>query len=308
MKLPRILSLLALMSWLSAANAQLTVTTLHPMMSDLARQVGGEHVKIVEMVKPGTDPHDFSPKPADLKSVKNSTLILASGKQMENYLEKLRDNLTANQTLIEVGATIPDLTEKEVANLNLEEIPHDHHHDGTCNHHHGPDPHWWNSVKSMIRATDVVKEAFTKADPANAAAYKANAKAFSARLSQLGKWAKKELSAIPSENRKLASAHASMGYFADEYKFKLLAIQGISPSVKATSQQIAGAIQLIKKHQIKAIFTEQGVNPKQLEEIVRETGVKKGAELIADGNGVGEYSTFEKAFQYNVTSIVTALK
>ncbi len=50
------------------------------------------------------------------------------------------------------------------------------------------------------------------------------------------------------------------------------------------------------------------MNPKQIEEIIRETGVKKGGELIADGNGTGELATFEKAFKHNVETLVGALK
>ena len=304
-------SVAALILTLGGVHADLRVATLHPLMTDLAKQVGGEHVKVVEMVKPGTDPHDFSPKPADLKSIKDVALVLASGKNMENYLGKLRDNLAASQTLLEVGKTIPDLTEAVADKLQLEEDAeeHDHHdHAEGEHHHHGPDPHWWNSPKNMERAANIVAEAFSKADAANAAVYAANAKVFAARVAELRKWAKKEISTIPQANRKIASAHDSLGYFAQEFNFKLLAIQGVSPSVKATSQEIAGSIAKIKKHQIKAIFPEQGVNPKQIEEIIRETGVKKGGELIADGNGTGELATFEKAFKHNVETLVGALK
>ena len=109
-----------------------------------------------------------------------------------------------------------------------------------------------------------------------AATYEANAKAYGNKMDELKKWAKKELSVVPQANRKLASAHDSLGYFAREFGFKLLAVQGFSPNVKATSQEIAEAISLIRKHKIRAIFLEQGVNPKQLEEIMRETGVKQG--------------------------------
>jgi zinc/manganese transport system substrate-binding protein len=291
----------------ACVQAELTVATLHPMLTDLATQVGGAEVKVLPMVKPGMDPHEFSPKPEDLKGLQDVKLVLASGKQLENYLAKLKDNLIADQTLVEVGAKVPDLTEKQSDALQLEPEAEDQHEEGE-HHHHGVDPHWWNSVDNMKRAAGVVAEAFAKADAAHAAVYQANAKAYADKMDELKKWAKKQLSAIPLSNRKLASAHDSLGYFAQEFNFKLLAIQGFSPTVKASSQEIAESISKIKRHKIRAIFPEQGVNPKQLEEIIRETGVKAGAELVADGNGTGELTTFEKAFRHNIESIVEALR
>ncbi len=305
-------ALLLLLGSLSLAPllpAEITVATLHPMLTDLASQVGGPEVKIVALVKPGTDPHAFSPKPEDLKGLRKVNLVLASGKNLENYLDKLKDNLTPQQLLVIVGAKVPDLTEKQADALQLEPEEEHHHEEGhEHHHHHGPDPHWWNGVDNMKRAAGIVAEAFAKADAAHADVYKTNAKAYGAKLDDLKKWAKKQLSVIPLTNRKLASAHDSLGYFAQEFNFKLLAIQGFSPTVKATSQEIAEAIELIQKHQIRAIFPEQGVNPKQLKEIIRETGVKQGGELVADGNGTGEWTTFEKAFRHNVETIVEALK
>ena len=38
-----------------SASANLTVATTHPLLSDLARQVGGKTVTVVDLVKPGTE-------------------------------------------------------------------------------------------------------------------------------------------------------------------------------------------------------------------------------------------------------------
>ncbi len=292
-----------------AGRAELAVATLHPLLTDLATQVGGAEVKVLAIVKPGMDPHEFSPKPEDLKSLAGVTLVLASGKQLENYLDKLRDNLSAQQTLLEVGAQVPDLTEAEADALQLEPEEEAAHEPGAGHdHHHAGDPHWWNSVANMKRAAGIVAAAFSKADPAHAALYAANAKTYGRHLDELKIWAKKQLADIPLAQRKIASAHDSLGYFAQEFGFKLLAIQGFSPTVKATSQELAAAIRKIKTHEIRAIFPEQGVNPKQLAEILRETGVKQGGELVADGNGTGELATFEAGFRHNISAIVEALR
>lgn len=284
---------------IAAPAAKLQVATLHPSLTDLAKQVGGDLVSLTALMKPGADAHTFSPTPGDIKSLRACRLILASGKNLESYLPKLKDNLAADQVIVEVGRSIPSLqiTAKDTAFLCCPE-----HAAGAL------DPHWWNSVDNMKRAGRIVAEALAKADPANAAAYKGNATAWEERLSELKKWAKKQLSVIPQSRRILATAHLSMAYFTKEFGFKLIPVQGLSSQSKATAADVAAAISKIREHKIPAIFPEAGVNAKQLTEIIRETGTVRGGELVADGNGTGKLATFESAFRQNIETLVAALK
>ena len=226
-------------------------------------------------------------------------IILVSGKGMENYLEKLRSNLTAGQEIVEVGRNIPSLTidPRDATFLCCPD-----HAKGAI------DPHWWNSVENMQRAGRFIADAFARADPANKDAYKTNAAAWDQRLTELKQWAKKEISAIPPDRRKLATAHLSLSYFAKEFNFKLVPVQGLNHNTNATPQELAAAIKVVREQKIAAIFPEQGVNPKYLTQLAAETGVKVAGELIADGNGSGKLAGFEASFRANVQTIVAALK
>ena len=282
-----------------SAAADLKVATLHPLLTDLARQIGGKTVTVTGLVSPGTDVHHFSPTPADVKKLAGARVVLASGKHLENYLGKLQDNLTAGQELVEVGRTIPSIKIDARDEMFM-----------CCPEHAqgAVDPHWWNSLENMQRAGKVVADVFAEKDPANADAYRANAAAWKTELDGLKKWARKEIATIPSGRRKLATSHLALSYFAKEFGFKLVPIQGLSPEVKATSQDIANAIETIRKNGVTAVFPEQGVNPKNLKEMAAETGVKFGGELVADGNGTGAKEGFRAAFHYNVDEIVKVLK
>ena len=294
-----------LLIWLTAlvARGELKVATLHPLLTDLAQQVGGDKVTVIGVVKAGTDVHHFSPSTRDMQAVSGADLVMASGKKLENYLGKLQDSLTGGQKLMEVGSSIPSLELSEAA-LLMEATGQGH-----AGHiHGGVDPHWWNSVENMQRATRVVAAAFAKADPANAAAYEANAAVYLKKLTDLRKWARQEISRIPPGQRTLATAHLSLGYFAKEFGFKLIPLQGLNPEVPATSQDVAAAIDTIRRSMVRAVFPEQGVNPKLLSKISQETGVVFGGELIADGNGTGPLATFTGLFEHNIREIVQALK
>lgn len=282
-----------------AAAGPLSAATLHPVLTGLAGQIGGDRVTVTAIVPAGADVHHFSPTPGDVKKLAGVPLILVSGKGMENYLDKLRSNLGPGQEIVEVGRTIPSL-KIEASDPSLMCCPE--HARGAI------DPHWWNSVDNMQRAGRIIADAFAARDPGNQDYYRANAAALSQRLGELKKWAKKEIAAIPSGQRKLATAHLSLSYFAKEFGFKLVGVQGLNHNTSATPQELAGAINIIRTQGVTAIFPEQGVNPKYLQQLSAETGVKLAPELIADGNGTGKMASFENAFTSNVQTIVAALK
>ena len=296
--------------------APLKVATLHPLVADLARQVGGERVEVVEVLKPGGDIHHFEPAPKDLAAMNGSKLLLASGKGLESFLPKVRDSLGGSVKLVEVGEKVPSIPFKESGahHEDEEEEPvkkpgsekdedHDPHH-----HHHGDaDPHWWHSAENMKRAARILAEEFTTADPAGAATYEEGARAVAKKMTELKSWAQKEISVIPREDRKLVTAHAAFGYFCKEYGFEPLSVLGIGRGDDANPRHIAQTIHTIQEEKIRAVFPEDQANPKVLAEIVRSTGVKTGGTLIADGTAL-EAHTFEAMLRHNVKVIVEALK
>ena len=297
MKLHHFLSVLLMLAS-GAAHAELKVASLHPLLGDLARQVGGKNVQVIDLLKPGMDAHHFEPSAKDLGSIKGVSVVLASGKHLESYLGKLADSLGSGTKIVEVGKTIPSI-KIEAGNEVFMCCPA--HAAG------GIDPHWWHSADNMRRAARVVADEFSKADPANEAAYRANADAAGERIAALKSWAQQQISAIPKGDRKLVTAHLSFSYFCKEYGFKMVPLLGASREDEASPKYIVETIKMIREHHIRAVFPEDQANPKVLAEIVRETGVKVGRDLVADGTSP-KVNTFETMLKHNVESIVDALK
>jgi len=287
------LTLLLLFSLTAPTWADLKVATLHPLMTDLAQEVGGSKVSVVSLMPPGSDPHEFQPTPSDLARASSARLILASGKGLETYLGKLQDNLAPGQEILEVGRKVPSIKISASDELFV-----------CCPAHSsgGIDPHWWHSVSAMKRAVRIVKDEFSRVDPANAGVYSANADAYTARLTQLDSWVKQQFSAIPRKSRKLCTSHLAFGYLCRDYGFEALPIQGLSRERDPSPQYLADSIFAIRKENIPAAFPEQLANPKVLQAMVSETGINMGGELIADGS-VRDY---EAMMRHNVSTIVKA--
>ena len=293
MKIPALL--LALTTF---AHAELKVAALHPILGDLARQVGGSSVAVTDLLRPGGDIHPFEPTARDLSNVKGVQLVLACGKHMESYLEKLADSLGSATRIVEVGKPIPSIKIEANSEIFM-----------CCPAHAagGIDPHWWHSADNMRRAARVIADEFATADPANEAVYRANAEAASQRLAALKSWAQQQITVIPKNDRKLVTAHAAFGYFCKEFGFKSVPLLGHGREDEASPKYLAETVKAIRDNKIRAIFPEDQANPKVLQEIARETGVKIGRPLIADGTSPDAH-TFETMLKRNVEAIVTALK
>ena len=294
MKSFRLFLLFLLTPVLACVGAEkIRVSTFSSVLTEVAQQVGGDRVEVIGHVKPGSDPHDFEPKPSDLRAVANAQLVLLSAKHMEGYVGKLEEATGTKGVIIHVGDQFPS--------LKLSVQHGDHSHDGE-------DPHWWHSIRNIARATKIVRDELVKLSPADKTAFTANASGYLAKMETLDAWVKSKVAELPRDKRKLVTNHDAFGYFAREYGFTVMPIAGLSKNNQPGSKKTAEVIQAIKAAGVKAVFSEDVANPKVIQEIARGTGAKFGGSLLSDGLGNGDGGTIEGMFKHNVGTIVDALK
>ena len=259
-------------------------------------------MEVYNVAGDGVNLHRFEPLPADLRRMQAADLVLASGKNLEPYLGRLKSSLKG-VTVIEVGLTIPSLT-----------VDTNAAHPGCATHgkageHEAVslDPHWWHSVDNMRRAARVVAKALTEKDPAGGKYFIERAGAYGRRLDDLQRWANAELGNIPREQRKLVTAHNAFGYFAREFGFEVIAVAGLNREQNTTPREQAQTLDVVKKSGVRAVFPEQNTSGKVLDSMAATLGTRLGSPLIADGNGTGKDAGFEAMIRHNVTSITQAL-
>jgi zinc/manganese transport system substrate-binding protein len=284
-----------LLTLLPLSAADLKVAVLHPLLGDLAKQIGGDQVEVIDLIGPNGDPHHFEPSPEDLKRAENAKLYLAAGMGLEGYLPKLKAIIGNTATVIEVGASFPAL--KGSCN-------HEGHHDHDHDEEHEIDPHWWHSIDLFRRATGVVTEALIKAAPGNSAYFRKNAEAYRLELDELERWSKKEISKIPRDRRHLATAHAAFNYFCKEFGFTAHPVQGINREQMPDPKELAELVADLTQDKVFAIFPEKESNPKILQTLTQDTGIRLGEPLIADGTGNLGYTAM---MRHNVSAIVKGL-
>ena len=171
-------------------------------------------------------------------------------------------------------------------------------------HDHGLDPHWWHSIDAFRRATTVTSRAFAKADPDGAAIYQANALIYRSKLDQLERWAKRELARVPRDRRTLPTAHAAFAYFCRDFGFTAIPVQGINREQMPDAGTLSNLIAELREKEAPAIFPEKSSNPKILEALTTDTGIRLAVPLMADGTTAESY---EDMVRHNVTTIVKTL-
>src|SRR4051812_37288296 len=102
-KLLLILPLACALALPAIAADKLKIVTFSTVLTEIAERVAQDQAEVIGLVKPGVDPHDYEPRPADLKLVAEAQLVLLSAKHMEGYVNKLQEATGTKGLLVQVG-------------------------------------------------------------------------------------------------------------------------------------------------------------------------------------------------------------
>jgi zinc/manganese transport system substrate-binding protein len=261
------------------------------VLADMVRQVGGAHVHVVSLVPPNGDPHDYEPTPDDAKSLKQADVVFTSGLGLEGWFARL--------TKASGFAGTPVVASAGVKTRTMEE-------DGRA----VTDPHAWNSIANAETYVGNIAEALTKADPSDAADFKANADAYQGKLQALDAYARREIDAIPVVARKVLTTHDALGYFGEAYGVAFISPLGLSTDTEPSAAQVAAVITQIKAEHVGSYFFENSSDPRLVQQIAAATGARPGGELYVESLSPtdGPASTFADMFKSNVDRLVAGMK
>jgi len=284
-------------------SEKLLVVATTTIVADVVQQIGGESIELATLLPIGADPHSFSPSPADMMAIADADLVFANGAGLEEFLEPLIAGADAEEKVIQVSDGIA-LIANEAENTEGASDEDGHPHEAG-------DPHTWTDPNNVIIWSNAIQSALSKADPQNASVYQQNADAYAQKMSELDAWIQQEVARIPESNRQLVTDHQQFSYFSSRYGFTEIGfiIPSFSTMSETSANDLAGLIDIIKEQNITAIFIGNTINPNLADQITHETGVEiynlYTGSLSEPG---GEADTYIKYIQYNVSTIVEALR
>ena len=234
----------------SAASGKLRVVCGLPPVAFIAEKIGGDRIVVSSMLPEGRSPHDYAPRPADIRNAGQAGFFFTTGMNFEK---------SAVRSLPETVA-VKDVS-INIKRRNFDDGQgccdgHGHNHD-----HHGEeslDPHVWLSPDNAVSIAAVICDLFCEKDPANAPFYRKNFSDFKQQMARISQEIGKRLK--PFAGREFLVYHPAFGYFADAAGLRQypLEINGR----EMTARQLATVISKAKKDNVKVIFVQKQFNPR----------------------------------------------
>jgi zinc transport system substrate-binding protein len=261
---------------IGSAHAEVKVlTSIKPLQLIAAAVQDGVAIPEV-LLPPGASPHNYALRPSDVRKVQSVDLLYWIGPDMEGFLPRVLN-----------GRTLPSVAVQDLPGLNLRHFAEDsqsHAEDADeHDHDHRPgtlDAHLWLSpVNARVIATKMAAD-LSAADPANAARYQSNLKAFDERLDALDLRLKARLAGIAG--KPYFVFHEAFDYFEDAYGLKHTGVFSVAAEVQPGAQHVATMRARLQEVGKTCVFSEPPLRPRLAETLVAGLPVKL-AELDALG-------------------------
>jgi len=261
---------------IGSAHAEVKVlTSIKPLQLIAAAVQDGVAIPEV-LLPPGASPHNYALRPSDVRKVQSVDLLYWIGPDMEGFLPRVLN-----------GRTLPSVAVQDLPGLKLRRFAEDSHshaeeadeHD----HDHRPgslDAHLWLSpVNARVIAAKMAAD-LGAVDPANAARYQNNVKAFDERLDALDLRLKARLAGIAG--KPYFVFHEAFDYFEDAYGLKHTGVFSVAAEVQPGAQHVAAMRTRLQEVGKTCVFSEPPLRPRLAETLVAGLPVKL-AELDALG-------------------------
>ncbi|CAI8775765.1 zinc transport system substrate-binding protein [Pseudomonas sp. IT-P44] len=261
---------------ISSAQAEVKVlTSIKPLQLIAAAVQDGVAIPEV-LLPPGASPHNYALRPSDVRKVQSVDLVYWIGPDMEGFLPRVLN-----------GRTLPSVAVQDLPGLKLRRFAEDSHshaeeadeHD----HDHRPgslDAHLWLSpINARVIATKMAAD-LSAADPANAARYQSNLKAFDERLDALDLRLKARLAGIAG--KPYFVFHEAFDYFEEAYGLKHAGVFSVAAEVQPGAQHVSAMRTRLQEVGKTCVFSEPPLRPRLAETLVAGLPVKL-AELDALG-------------------------
>lgn len=237
------------------------ISTFFPLY-DFARQIGGEHVSVLNIVPAGVGPHDWTPKSQDMANISKAQLFIYQGAGFEGWADELFANIdTSGLVIVEASKGVslievtPDPAEKESGSGGA-----------------AYDPHTWLSPKSALRMAENIKDGLIQADPGNAADYEANYESLIQRLQQLDESYTAQINASP--RKEIVVSHDAFGYMARDYALTPLPMMGLAAEAEPTAQDLKEISEFVKENNVRYIFTEALLSDALAKTLANDLGIE----------------------------------
>lgn len=231
--------------------------------------------------------HDYSLQVSQMRMLESAQVIVISGVGLEDFLA---DALASTENIVDASV-----------NAHIHAESHHHNHDDDHGHNHAHDPHIWLSTENASAMVTAIFDGLTLQYPEHTDTFRKNLDTTLCKLQELQDYGMSQLTDIRC--RELITFHDGFAYFAEGFDLTILKAVEEESGSEASASEIIELVQLVKTHQLPAIFTEVSGSTACAEIIQFETGVSVyNLDMAMSGD-----SYFDAMYR-NIDTIKEALK
>jgi ABC-type Zn uptake system ZnuABC Zn-binding protein ZnuA/ABC-type Mn2+/Zn2+ transport system permease subunit len=240
-------------------------------IADFARAVGGDAVEVHQILRANSDPHEYEPRPDDIRATADAKVVLVNGDGLDAWMKDVVKQAGDSPDVVTLGEVARTQLPGESEGAEASPV----------------DPHWWHDPRNAQAAVERVRSALGEALPADKEGFDRRAAAYVGQIASLDKRIARCFASVPAGERKLVTSHDAFNYFAKRYGIKV--VGAIIPSQTTEAQPSAGDIarlaQQVRRENVRAVFIESSVNPKLGEAVAKQTGALGNLRLYGDTLG-----------------------
>ena len=279
-------------------NVVTTIKPLHSLISKVMEGLG-EPSLIIEGT---TSPHSFTLKPSHAKLLEEADLIFWVGEGMETFMEKPLMSIVKDAEVISF-MEVNSINKLKFREENIFESHDDHDeedHDSHADHAHGEfDAHIWLDPMNAKEMIHEIAHELSHLDPSNKDKYNKNAESTLLDIDELIN----NIDQSINKDAQFVVFHDAYQYFENRFGITSAGALTLNTDALPGARQILDIQNVIKEKGVKCIFSEPQFNPKIIETIAKDTGIKTGifdplgSKLDADKN---QYFTLIKNLRDNL--------
>ena len=260
------------------------VTTIFPEY-DWVKQVAGSNIDNIELtllLDNGVDMHSFQPTAQDIIKISTCDVFVFVGGESDEWVKDAFVESNKDMQIVNLLELLGEnaVTEEIVEGMQAEEEDGAEEEYGKSAPEY--DEHVWLSLRNAQIIVSGIADAMGKADPANAASYKANAEAYNLKLKELdGKYA--EAVANGSKDAVLFADRFPFRYMTDDYGLKYYAaFAGCSAETEASFETVVFLSGKIDELGLDTVLVIEGADHSMAQTIIDNTESKNQEILVMD--------------------------
>lgn len=224
------------------------------------------------LLPPGASPHHYALRPSDVRNVRGAELFYWIGADLESFLPRVLAGRSKPSVAVQdlPGMSLRHFGDSHDAHKEETHNEHEHHDEHESaetadehDHDHRPgtlDAHLWLLPANARVIAEKMAADLAAADPANAARYQANTKAFSERLAALDARLKQRLQGL--KGKPYFVFHEAYDYFEAAYGLEHAGVFSIASEVQPGARHVAAMRERLQQAGPTCVFNEPPVAPR----------------------------------------------